>query len=337
MILPCGWRWANPPLLRYASGTFKVHPGAMEQRAEEAAKPRRIEPARQGLSRGAAVPWWAKLGVKLGLAAIGLHGGRARALGFARPSFGAIDPVRVLGGARAWVDYAESVLGRRPRTLLEVGPGGMVLRAPILFGLGLQRLWFVDAADNGSTDPGPFLAAAAMARAHGVPVPDLTGCTDRAAILARCGASLLVGGPAVLAAIPDGAVDLVVSEAAMEHVRRDDLLPLLAQLRRVTAPDGLGLHAIDFQDHLGGGLQHLRFSDGFWASPLVGRAGIYVNRLGLSTMVSRFRHAGFGVAVRDATVWEKRPPGPARPHPEAMRPAADDLVARAVLEVRPAS
>ena len=89
------------------------------------------------------------------------------------------------------------------------------------------------------------------------------------------------------------------------------------------------------QDHLGGGLQHLRFSDGFWASPLVGRAGIYVNRLGLSAMVGRFRRAGFQVEVPEAVMWSRRPRGPARPHPEAMRPAADDLVARAVLEVRP--
>ena len=49
-----------------------------------------------------------------------------------------------------------------------------------------------------------------------------------------------------------------------------------------------------------------------------------------------FRRAGFAVAVTEAVVWARRPAGPAKPHPEAMRPAADDLVARAVLEVRAA-
>jgi hypothetical protein len=282
------------------------------------------------------VPWWAKLGLKLGLAAVGLHGNRARSFGLARHSFSKDDPERVMG-ARTWLDQAEAIMGRRPRTLLEIGPGGMVVRTPVLVGLGMQRIWFADTDDSGPSDPGPYLAAAAMARAHGVPVPDLTGCADRAAILARCGASLLIGGPAVLSAIPDGGVDLVVSEVTMEHVRRDEIAPLLAQLRRVTAPDGLGMHAIDFQDHLGGGLQHLRFSNAFWASPLVGKAGVYLNRLGLSAMVSRFRRAGFEVEVRDAMVWQKRPPGPAKPHPEAMRPAEDDRVAQAMLLVRPAA
>jgi hypothetical protein len=306
----------------------------MEQQAEETARPQRVISVPPGLSRGAPVPWWGKLGVKLGLAAVGLHGARVRAIGFGRHSFHVSDSERLLG-ARHWLEQAEGVLGRRPRTLLEIGPGGMVVRAPVLAGLGLQRIWFSDIDDSGTTEPGRYLAAAAAARAHGIPAPDLSRCADRAAILARCNASLLIGGAAVLAAIPDGSIDLVVSEATMEHVRRDEMAPLLVQLRRVTAPDGMGLHMIDFMDHLGGGLQHLRFSDQFWASPLVGRAGVYVNRLGLSAMVSRFRRAHFEVAVPEAIMWAKRPPGPEKPHPEAMRPAADDLVAQATLIVRP--
>ena len=46
----------------------------MEQRTEDAAKPQRIVQAPPGLARGAPAPWWAKLGLKLGLAAIGIHG-----------------------------------------------------------------------------------------------------------------------------------------------------------------------------------------------------------------------------------------------------------------------
>jgi SAM-dependent methyltransferase len=307
----------------------------MEQRTEDTARPKRIVPAPPGLARGAPVPWWAKLGLKLGLAALGLHGARARALGLARPSFEAASPAKLVGAPQGWLDRAEALMGRRPRTMLEIGPGAMVVRAPVLAALGARRIWFVDPADSAPTALAPYGAAAAAAKAQGLVPPDLSGCTDRSAVLARSGATLLIGGPAALAGIPDGAIDLVVSEAVLEHVRREDLAPLLRQLRRVTAPDGVGLHFIDFQDHLGGGLQHLRFSDAFWASPLVGRAGVYVNRLGLSAMVGRFRHAGFAVTVAEAVVWDRRPAGPARPHPEGMRPAADDLVARAALEVRP--
>lgn len=307
----------------------------MTEATEGAARPRRELQAPAGLARGAPVPWWAKLGVKLGLAALGIHGGRMRALGLARPSFAAGDPAKLLDPPSGWLADAARIMGRPPRSLLEVGPGRMVLRAPVLAGLGLDQIWFIDAADSAPAEPGPFQAVAALARGRGLAVPDLAGLPDRAAILERCRSRLLLGGPAALAAIPDGSIDVVISEAVLEHVRREDMAPLLAQLRRVTSPDGVGLHRIDFQDHLGGGLQHLRFNDRFWASPLVGRAGIYVNRLGLSAMVSRFRRAGFRVEVVETTVWPKRPPGPAKPHPDAMRPASDDLVARAVLEMRP--
>ena len=306
----------------------------MEHRAEDRTKPQRVVPAPSGLARGAPAPWWLKLGVKLGLTAVGLHGARARRLRLARPSFGMRDPTSVLA-ARDWVSCARAALGRAPRGFLEIGPGGMTLRAPLLAGLGLGPIWFLDAEDNGPRDPSAFRAVATLARAEGIAGPVIEHGADRAAVLAQCDARLLIGGPEALARIPDGSIDLIVSTAVLEHVRRDLLAPLLAELRRVSAPDAVGLHAIDFQDHLGGGLQHLRFSDAFWASTLVDRAGVYVNRLGLSAMVTRFAHAGFAVEVPEAVVWDARPPGPARPHPEAMRPAADDLIARALLLVRP--
>lgn len=302
----------------------------------DAAAPQRLLPVPPGYARGVPAPWWLKLGTKLTLAAVGLHGARARALGIAEPSFTTMEPGRLFDGPELWMRRARAVLGRQPRALLELGPGRMVLRAPVLAGMGFGRIWYADPVDSAPTGPEPYRAAAEMALARGVPAPDLSGAADRSAVLARCDATLLTGGPEALSAIPDGSVDLVVSEVVLEHVRREDMAPLLAQIRRVTAPDGIGLHWVDFHDHLGGGLQHLRFSDAFWASPLVGRAGIYVNRLGLSALLSRFRRAGFAVAVPHAMAWDERPPAPDRPHPDAARPSADDLICHALLETRPA-
>lgn len=304
----------------------------MDQKTEGVDRPQRTVPAPPGLSRGAPLPWWLKLGARLGLAAVGMTGLRPHGAGRAA---GPGDTARLVGTPRGWTERAEAVLGRRPRSILELGSGRMAVRAPVLAGLGVRRIWLADTVDRAPRSAAPYIAAAALARSQGLPAPDLAGCPDRGAALARSGATLVVGGPAALAAIPDGSVDLVVSEVALEHVRREDWAPLLQQFRRVMAPDGVGLHLIDFTDHLGGGLQHLRFSDGFWASPLVGRAGIYLNRLGLSTMVGRLRRAGFTVTVAEAVMWERRPAGPARPHPEAMRPAADDMVAQALIELRP--
>ena len=115
----------------------------MDQRTETE-RPQRTLAVPRDLTRGTPVPWWLKLGVKLGLAAIGLHGKRARALGLGRPST-SHDGHHLIDAPQAWMDRAEALTGRRPRTILEIGPGGMVVRAPVLAGLGLRRIWFVDA------------------------------------------------------------------------------------------------------------------------------------------------------------------------------------------------
>lgn len=304
-----------------------------EPDVEVAATPREIA-VPPGYARGAPLPWWGKLGVKLGLAALGVHGARARRLGLAEPSFGHDDPGRLLDPPRHWRGWAAEQLGRPARTLLEVGPGRMVVRAPVLAALGFTRSWFVDPADTAPASPAPYRAAAALSRAAGLAPPDLEGLPDRAAVLAACRATLLTGGPAALRAVPSGSVDIVVSEAVLEHVRRADLAPLLAELRRVTAPGGCGLHFIDLHDHLGGALQHLRFGPGFWEGKLAARAGIYVNRLGLSAHVTAFRAAGFGVTVREVLRWPARPAGPRRGHPANPRAPSDDRICAALIELR---
>ncbi|MBD0273886.1 MAG: hypothetical protein ICV73_18400, partial [Acetobacteraceae bacterium] len=176
----------------------------------DAPPPQRRMPVPPGYARGAPLPWWLKLGTKLALARIGLHGARARALGIAEPSFTTLEAGRLLDAPELWMRRALAVLGRRPRGLLELGPGRMVLRAPVLAGLGFGRIWYADPADSAPTGPEPYEAAAKLARSRGVAVPDLSGAADRGAVLARCGATLLTGGPEALSAIPDGAVDLVV-------------------------------------------------------------------------------------------------------------------------------
>src|SRR3712207_2160239 len=63
-----------------------------------------------GYARGAPLPWWLKLGTKLALAGVGLHGARARALGIAEPSFTTLEPGRLLDAPDLWMRRAVGVL-----------------------------------------------------------------------------------------------------------------------------------------------------------------------------------------------------------------------------------
>ncbi len=131
--------------------------------------------------------------------------------------------------------------------------------------------------------------------------------SSRAAMLASLNATYLTGGPASLAAIADGAVELAVSYTVLEHVRRAAFAPLLAELHRLTAPGGLGVHVIDLMDHLGGGLNSLRVPAWFWENDFVAGSGFYTNRLQRDAIIGLAREAGFATAVSELYRWPALP------------------------------
>jgi SAM-dependent methyltransferase len=293
-------------------------------------------PVPPGYAAGAPVPWWVKFSVKLALGSLPVPARAWRALGLRRHSFAADDAARLVPPLAERVARATALTGRAPRSVLEVGPGAMVRRAPIAAALGLGPVWYLDVEDDAPRDLEPYRRAARAARDAGLTPPDLSACATREDVFSACNARYLVGGTAALRAVPDGSVDLVFSEVVLEHVRRDDFTALLAALRRVTAPGGVGLHGVDFHDHLGGALRHLQFAPDFWEGAAVGRAALYCNRLGLSEMLDAFRAAGFAASAPRRLVWDVPPLPPGGPHPALRRAPADDRVCFAEIEARPA-
>jgi len=281
---------------------------------------------------GAPFPWWGKVAAKLAIAALRLPRGGLRRLGIGRHSFVADAESRVLDEPMAHVARFTARHGRPPRGVLEIGPGRMVTRAAAYAALGCGPVWFSDVEDDAPTDPAAYARVASLARARGLPAPNLDHARTRADALAACDAHYLVGGTDILAAIPNGSVELIVSDVVIEHVRRDALPGLLAALRRIAAPAALGIHAVDFHDHVGGALNTLRFRPDFWEGELVGRSGLYVNRLGLSEIEAAFATAGFQTHRLELWCWPAPPPGATARHPSLRRPSGDDLVAFAKLE-----
>jgi hypothetical protein len=289
--------------------------------------------AGRGYAAGAPLPWWVKLGVKLVVGSLPVPPRAWRAMGLRRHSFRALHPDRLVEPVATRAGRFATLAGRPARTMLEIGPGAMVLRAPIAAALGLGPIWYLDVEDDAPRDLAPYRQAAEAARQAGLCPPDLSGCATAADVLAACGARALIGGPEQLDAIAPGSVDLAVSEVVLEHVRRDAMVPLLRALRRVTAPDGLAMHVVDFHDHLGGRLRHLSFPDGFWEGPAVARSGLYCNRLGLSQILGAFGQAGFATTVTGRGLW---PQPPARAPARLGRAPMDDRICHAAIEARPA-
>jgi SAM-dependent methyltransferase len=93
-----------------------------------------------------------------------------------------------------------------------------------------------------------------------------------AALLAECAQRHHLGADAAsgkvqrltkLADVPDGSIDLVLSNSVLEHV--GDIDALARELRRVLAPGGAMLHLVDYRDHFFKyPYHHLLWSDAVW-------------------------------------------------------------------------
>lgn len=94
-------------------------------------------------------------------------------------------------------------------------------------------------------------------------------------LLQKCHGEYLTQGVRSLAHLPPNSVDFCFSNAVLEHVPKRDLALIAAELFRVLNCNGICVHRVDLRDHLGGGLNNLRFSDATWEGKLCRSSGFY--------------------------------------------------------------
>jgi SAM-dependent methyltransferase len=110
-----------------------------------------------------------------------------------------------------------------------------------------------------------------------------------------------------LSSIETGTVDLIFSQAVLEHVRKHEFLDTMRECSRVLIPEGVASHRVDLKDHLGGSLNNLRFSERVWESEFFVRSGFYTNRIRFSEMIALFEDAELIVEICEVRRWEHLP------------------------------
>jgi SAM-dependent methyltransferase len=121
----------------------------------------------------------------------------------------------------------------------------------------------------------------------------------------RFGIRYLAPVAAQATGLPTGSVDFVTSTSTLEHIPEDDLVPLLAECRRLLRPDGAVSSRIDLSDHFSHFDHSLspynfrRYSDRRWA--MVNSELLHQNRLRRSDYVSALERAGLTVVAE--TPW----------------------------------
>ena len=189
-------------------------------------------------------------------------------------------------------------------TMLELGPGDSLAAAVVARAMGATSSYLVDVGPFARQKPGGYRALASFLRGESFDVPDFSTIED---VFSYANVTYLTEGLASLRSMPSSCVDFCFSHAVLEHLPKNDFLPILGEVRRIQKPGGISSHTIDLKDHLSGSLNNLRFTEKRWEGPLFSRSGFYTNRIRLPQMIELFQRAGFTVEVLGAQRWGALP------------------------------
>lgn len=196
---------------------------------------------------------------------------------------------------------AKKLLGNRKEyTCLELGPGDWLGTAIVAKAYGAKKTYLVDIGRFAQWSSDYYRKFVELCPQDLLQDLDLS---SEQLMLRSCSAEYMVEGLKSLEQIPTCSVDLIFSSAVLEHVRRDEFEETMKELRRALKKDGLVFHGVDLQDHLGGGLNHLRFSPEFWESDWIYKSGVYTNRTRFKEMVSIMENCGFTLLRHRTEKW----------------------------------
>jgi SAM-dependent methyltransferase len=253
------------------------------------------------------VPWWGKLGGKIVLSRLPFDYRSWAKLGIFKLGE-MVDPDYALGVFQFhWKQANLELKGKNGLTVLELGPGDSLLSAPIAKSVGAKRCYLVDIGAFASRDLDPFHRLLDRLAKDGGNVSSLRGCKNWDEILAACDAQYLTSGLESLRQIPAGSIDLIWSQAVLEHIPRKDFPEMMCELKRILREDGRCTHTVDLTDHLGGGLNNLRFSEKLWESHFFSSSGFYTNRIRCEEMLEIFHAAGFSIFSLEKKMWSTLP------------------------------
>jgi SAM-dependent methyltransferase len=193
---------------------------------------------------------------------------------------------------------------------------------------GVKRTYLIDVGNFASKDVSFYKWLATKVATRDINAPDLSSATSFDDVLRACNAQYLTDGIASLRQIASGTVDFVWSHSVLEHVRKHELANLLRELRRILKPGAYSSHNIDFQDHLDGALNNLRFSEKLWESAFFANSGFYTNRIPAVVMHDIFKTAGFQIKEQGFGRWPALPTPRKSMHIDFRRYRDEELLNR---------
>ena len=269
------------------------------------------------------IPWWFKIIAKIILSRLPIAYSVWSKFGLFR--HGSMDNVEY--AYNVFLKHFNKLEKRESLVILELGSGDSLFTALFSKAHGCKGAYMVDVGDFASKNINDYVQTQIYLanKIEHVKLADLqiTSIDD---MLNQCKAEYLTQGLNSLKKIPDKSVDLVFSQAVLEHIPKHEFYETFVEIRRILKDDGICSHEIDLRDHLANGLNNLRFSETFWESKFMSSSGFYTNRLRKSEMIEYFKISGFDVTIINETRWDQIPIDRSKLYGHFKNYSDDDLI-----------
>lgn len=200
-----------------------------------------------------------------------------------------------------------SLVSESNKILLELGPGLTVTSALLAKAYGFKETYLVDVGYFAKSDLTFYKILSNNLIQKGIMVPNINKAKTFDEMLEICDAKYLVNGLESLKEIPSNSVDFVFSHSVLEHIRKRELPNTFKEINRLMKSGGISSHLIDYQDHLGGGLNNLRFKENLWEWDFIANSGFYTNRIPAIEMHKLFKKFGFVIIKEGFGKWQNLP------------------------------
>ena len=193
------------------------------------------------------------------------------------------------------------------KTILELGPGDSVSTA-LMAATYEARSILIDAGEFASYNMNIYEDLYKILRTINPNFKlDFSKFSNIDQLLDSCNSKYLTAGIDSLKSIESNSIDIVLSQSVLQHIHLDEIKATIDECARILKPKGICSHEICIHDHLGGGLNNLRFPKKIWESKTFKKSGFYTNRLRYSNFIKLFIKSGFRVRIHGVKRWKYVP------------------------------
>jgi len=252
------------------------------------------------------IPWWIRIGLKIIISRLPIIGIYAFWQRFGLFKHGSMDDLSY--SYRVFSEHMEKseaypLVGK---ILIEIGPGDGLSTAVIAASYGASSI-LIDESDFVTKDTNYLMSLCNFLKKKGLSPPNIESNDTINEILIKCNSKYLINGVESFSEISDESIDIIFSQAVLEHVNRSDFFKMSEECYRVCKSEGVCSHQVDLRDHLGGGLNNLRFSHEVWESKFFKKSGFYTNRIQHDEIIKIFSDVGFACYKIAINRWSKLP------------------------------